>query len=541
MKIKVESVTNSQLSQVWNVTIPTFTTFGLGLLLFLSVGFLSSPAHADSPLTSTNFYKAYLNVPVVRQAKNMRSLKGLPLDFLIKKEPLGIQAAVVNAFGWKFRGQNNALRYASALAKDLKTPLFKLKVKQLAAHHLFVLGYLLAMDDYFNLKAIKKGAKGVLGLDALTLLGMASKKLSGHFSVQMVYSLALSQKRMKKSFCDVHLLTQKVLDNFPSGKRDLRPRAVKIIVGYTKLYKSSCKHLRPKLDPRYNQIYKVVRYRKWVVTGTQAGIVFFNARTGKIEKLYKAFISNTFVLQGQYLWAGTYRKVIRFDGTKSKRIIKLSAARGISLFGAPNGEIFAKSGTRIWQCDAQRSRCKYLSRKSLRRWGLHTVRGAYHVVIQKNATWSVSFMSSLSRWSNGRLTRYRIRSKKYPGSDPRKVIVTDSDQVIVSDFSNGFYFYLPRKDRFVRLPIVKRKASDAGVHVGNKFLWLLHYTLGLYLKAPGKPVKFFNLQHLEYMRSLFVEKNGTTVWVAGWNQLIRFDWKDGKWKQRSYRVGKAKK
>ena len=70
--------------------------------------------------------------------------------------------------------------------------------------------------------------------------------------------------------------------------------------------------LRRKLhrgDLRFNQIYRVTRYRRWIVTGTQAGIVFWNPRTGQVDLLQKAFISNSFLVDGKYLWAGTYRNV----------------------------------------------------------------------------------------------------------------------------------------------------------------------------------------------------------------------------------------
>lgn len=506
------------------------------MMLLMFVG--TASAYADSPLTSTPFHRAYTSVDVVRMAKDLRVLKGKALKFLLQKEPLPLKAAVVNALGWKFRGQNNGLRFASALAEEYNTTLSKLTVKQISAEHAFVLGYLLAMDDYFRLKAIKPGASGLMGADALTLLKKAQSRLSDDFTVQMVYALARSQKVMKKSFCDVYLITQKVLDQFAPSKRNMRPAAVQIITKYTRLYKSSCKHLQPKIDPRYNQVYKVVRYRKWVVTGSQAGITFFNAKTGKVDLLHKAFISNTIVVVGNHLWAGTYRTLVRFDGLKATRVMSLRRVRGIDVYATPGGDVIAKAGRRFWKCGGSSLRCHLLKHKGLHHYNLNMARGSYQLAFQKGTVWAVSFMNSITRVTGGKRYLYPIRSPKYPGTDPRRVITTESKQVIVADFSRGFFFYMPTKDKFVRLPIVQRKASDAAVCIKSKQLWLLHYTNGVYVKQPNMSAHYINLQHLQYMRSLFVEPNCKTVWIGGWNQLVRLRWENNQWKQKSFVVGK---
>ena len=64
------------------------------------------PVLADSPLTSTDFYRAYLDVPIVKKtAENPNKLTKEMMEYLYNdKNPLDIRMALVNAVGWHFDG-----------------------------------------------------------------------------------------------------------------------------------------------------------------------------------------------------------------------------------------------------------------------------------------------------------------------------------------------------------------------------------------------------------------------------------------------------
>ena len=94
------------------------------------------------------------------------------------------------------------------------------------------------------------------------------------------------------------------------------------------------KHLN-KPDPQFNENYDVVRYQRWIVTGSQAGIAFWNPVTGSVDKLVKAYISSQLLVRGKHLWAGTYRRVIRFDGLKAKSYLRTQKSRGGTLIEGP--------------------------------------------------------------------------------------------------------------------------------------------------------------------------------------------------------------
>ena len=77
------------------------------LILIFSLLILSIvPGFADSPLTSTDFYRAYLDVPIVKEAADHpNKLTKEMMQYLYDdKNPLYIRIALINAVGWNFDG-----------------------------------------------------------------------------------------------------------------------------------------------------------------------------------------------------------------------------------------------------------------------------------------------------------------------------------------------------------------------------------------------------------------------------------------------------
>lgn len=68
---------------------------------------------ADSPLTSTEFYKAYLDVPIVKAAAdNPKKLSEEAKTYLFDEgNPLDVKIALINAVGWDVDGLTTYLDY----------------------------------------------------------------------------------------------------------------------------------------------------------------------------------------------------------------------------------------------------------------------------------------------------------------------------------------------------------------------------------------------------------------------------------------------
>jgi hypothetical protein len=193
------------------------------LLLFQKI------THADSPITATDFYKAYLDVKMVERA-HMEGVMGLEIaEFLTSPEnTIDVKAAVINALSWKFDGKSNAELYAYYLALLYHVSVTELDTEFLSADEIFCLGYLTAMDDYFHPER------------ALPLLEEAHKVMKESFTVSIILALASGQAVMEYDWCEVWRLTEEVLKN-KELKHDLRPEAIKMIIDYMVLYKEYCK------------------------------------------------------------------------------------------------------------------------------------------------------------------------------------------------------------------------------------------------------------------------------------------------------------
>jgi len=196
------------------------------LLLVLAVGLgtLGALALADSPITSTDFWKAYKDYPVVQKAAREKTMSLEFAEYLSNPStPIGVKAAVINALSWAFEGKHNAELYRYYLALRYRCTLDELTPDLLNADEVFCLGYLTVMDDYFHPEG------------ALPLLEAASRRRRNSFTVAIVLALTRAQKAMDDDLEKVWPPVKRVLDD-KNLQKDLRPEAVKIILDYMKLY-----------------------------------------------------------------------------------------------------------------------------------------------------------------------------------------------------------------------------------------------------------------------------------------------------------------
>lgn len=216
----------------------------MGLLLGVTglVLFGLQRVRADSPLTSTDLASAYQDIPAVKAAQRQRHLDPFLLNFLLGDRPLDEKAAVINGLGWRFEGTRHSEQFLQALAQQQGKPLASLSLKDLSPENKFVLGYLLAMDDYLDLSPLTlKTTTDLTRVTPIQLLSQAAYDLPDDFTVQFVRALVAAQYWFDQSWCAVYLEPVTVLRQFPEKSRNLRPQAIDAAMKYMDLYQPDCR------------------------------------------------------------------------------------------------------------------------------------------------------------------------------------------------------------------------------------------------------------------------------------------------------------
>ena len=191
------------------------------LALLLSLAAL--PAWADSPLTSTNFWTAYKDVPEVATAHDIERLNTKLGYYLLSNASIDKKAAVINALSWDFNGRQNAQLFTEILGQKYKTSDPVQINKRMTAEERFCLAYLTSLDDYFHVDA------------ALDLARQARRQLGSSFTVSIVTELIEAQKNFSGGTPLWNYVAPVLNDK--KLKQDLRPAGRKVIFDYMALYK----------------------------------------------------------------------------------------------------------------------------------------------------------------------------------------------------------------------------------------------------------------------------------------------------------------
>ncbi len=186
--------------------------------------------YADSPITSTCFYVAYKDIPEVKKIVEQPVLDEELAAFLLDNDtPLDKAAAVINALSWITDGQNNSQYLIDYLTNQDRTFSERLESLDVSGRVLFVLGYLKAMDNYFEV------------IQAAQWLTYAKKKIPDSFTVPVIYALVEAQIHLHipGEWCEVWKAIKESLDAFPEN-RDMREAAIRKILNYMEPYKGYC-------------------------------------------------------------------------------------------------------------------------------------------------------------------------------------------------------------------------------------------------------------------------------------------------------------
>lgn len=190
----------------------------------------NSSVWADSPLTSTDFYKAYSAHKIVIAAKKSDGIltDNLQNYLLDKKTPIAVKMAAINQLGWSIEGKNNSAIFLNFVLKKYNYSDKEEFLQKGRADDLLSIAYLKALDNYFDVK------------EAAGIAKIALKKNSKSRTFNLIHGLIKAQIAMDGNWCEVYQITNRIKNN-SKLKNDLKPQAVRIIYEYMDGYKSECK------------------------------------------------------------------------------------------------------------------------------------------------------------------------------------------------------------------------------------------------------------------------------------------------------------
>jgi hypothetical protein len=196
------------------------------LALLAILLFTSYKASADSPLTSTEFYKAYEQLPIIQIAANSNGLLTKELiKYLDNKDnPTDVKIAIINRLGWNIKGKKNAATFIKHLQSKYGFKTTAELKAVLSASDLICIGYLKSMDNYFDTK------------EALTFATAAQIKEPKSYTINIIQRLIKAQDYVMKSYCQVFKIVDEVRTN-ESITMDFNKAASDIIFEYREGYK----------------------------------------------------------------------------------------------------------------------------------------------------------------------------------------------------------------------------------------------------------------------------------------------------------------
>ncbi len=496
-------------------------------ILFLLV--FARPAAADSPLTSTEFHTHYDEAAVVA-ARGGRMTTQV-LAFLLGRAPTDQKAACVNALSWQKDATGNAQAFVRALEGRHRKQGRALGPAELTVDEQLVLGYLLALHDYFKLGPLEKSKGGLWAATPAELLAEAQKRAPTDFTVALVAALVAAQNTPDSDWCRVYTGVQAVLDRFPEAGRNLKPAAVQAVMAYIGAYKKYCPLPAGQLDPNFLVAIEMEGFAGGLAVASLAGVALWDLGKHQLASLHPRGNTSSLVVHGGRLWAGSVGSVGRWDGKVWKDYLpvdpKLVAGTyKVTVDGA--GVLHAYRGKQLWRFDAKADRFVEVPLN----WR------AFHLAFAPSGElWGVDLLRSVRRQVAGAWLNYPLKSPRYPGADPRRLVIDAKKSLWVMDFADGFFRFDPAKDTFVRTGPATNKASDLRVDAARGRTWYLHYTKGVTLEEGGK-TREFDLSSQHYLRCLHLAAGGE-LYVGGQTALVRITKEKGAWVVKTHTATKA--
>lgn len=206
------------------------------ILLLLLLLFSINTVFADSPLTSTDFYKAYVDIAMVQEASTSKGIITNEMMEYIDDDanPLEVKLAIINAIGWEHKGIMISKMYFMFVMnkKKYKTEFggeysaFKWNATR---DELICYSYMKALDNYFDV------------VDAFEMAGEAVRKYPDSFAVNMIYNLIKAQGLTSfGEYCYSSKLFLSLKEK-PKLKIDMRKESISYVFEYMNEIGKNCK------------------------------------------------------------------------------------------------------------------------------------------------------------------------------------------------------------------------------------------------------------------------------------------------------------
>ena len=204
--------------------------------LFILILLISQYTFADSPLTSTDFYKAYIDVPLVQDALKCKGKITNEMMAYINSDTssLEVKLAIINAIGWNVKGNKSSKLYFKFVMNKKKyksdfggnSTAFNWNA---TADELICYAYMKALDNYFDVS------------DAFEVAGLALKKNPNSFAVNMIYNLIKAQGLTAYGESCYASKTFSSLKNNPKLTMDMKKEAMPFVFEYMDYIGKDCK------------------------------------------------------------------------------------------------------------------------------------------------------------------------------------------------------------------------------------------------------------------------------------------------------------
>ena len=204
--------------------------------LFILILLISQYTFADSPLTSTDFYKAYIDVPLVQDALKCKGKITNEMMAYINSDTssLEVKLAIINAIGWNVKGNKSSKLYFKFVMNKKKyksdfggnSTAFNWNA---TADELICYAYMKALDNYFDVS------------DAFEVAGLALKKNPNSFAVNMIYNLIKAQGLTAYGESCYASKTFSSLKNNAKLTMDMKKEAMPFVFEYMDYIGKDCK------------------------------------------------------------------------------------------------------------------------------------------------------------------------------------------------------------------------------------------------------------------------------------------------------------
>jgi len=205
-------------------------------LLLLLFTFSINTVFADSSLTSTDFYKAYMDISIVQEASASKGkITNEMMEYIDDDANLvDVKLAIINAIGWEHKGMMVSKMYFMFVMnkKKYKTDFrgdFMAFKWNATRDELICYSYMKALDNYFDVT------------DAFEIAGETVKKYPDSFAVTMIYNLIKTQGlSLVGEYCYSSKLFLSLKDN-PKLKMDMKNEAIPFVFEYMEYIGKDCK------------------------------------------------------------------------------------------------------------------------------------------------------------------------------------------------------------------------------------------------------------------------------------------------------------